>query len=58
MTQIMQPDIGEFRLPSHFFPNPIQSFSAVSSSRKHKFAAIGFQSEIRFYELSKAEYSN
>ena len=45
MTQVMQPDVGESRLPSHFFPNPIQSDSTVRSSRKHKLAAIGFQSE-------------
>ena len=45
VTQIVQPDVGESGLPSHFFPNPIQSDSAASSPRKHKLAAIGFQSE-------------
>ena len=45
MTQVMQPDVGESGLSSHFVPNPIQSDSTVSSSRKHKLAAIGIQSE-------------
>ena len=45
MTQIMQPDVGEFGFPSHFLANPLESNSTVSSSRKHKLAAIGFQSE-------------
>ena len=48
MTQIMQPDVGESGLPSHSAPNPIQSDSAVSSSRNTNSPPLDFRVRCMF----------